>query len=140
MSTLYFETSAFVKLLVAEPGSETALQAWLGGLHMSASALLFVETRASLAAARRGKRMTYEEFSEARDTMRALRAEIHEVGVDAAILAGAEDLTEQATLRGYDAVHLASALFAGTDVLITADAALIDAGQRCGLTVVDARS
>jgi uncharacterized protein len=140
VSTLYFETSAFVKLLVAEPGSQTAVRAWLGGFQMSASPLLFVEARASLAAARRARRMTSNGFSKAKDRLRAMRAEIHEVEVDAAVLARAEELAEEEALRGYDAVHLASSLFAGVDVLVTADTALIDAGQRCGLTVVDARS
>jgi uncharacterized protein len=66
--------------------------------------------------------------------------EIHEVNVDAALLAHAEELTEQEALRGYDAVHLASALFAEVDVLITADAVIIDAAQRRGLKVIDART
>jgi uncharacterized protein len=52
------------------------------------------------------------------------------VEVDAALLAHAEELAEQEALRGYDAVHLAGSLFVGVDVLVTADAALIDAGLR----------
>jgi uncharacterized protein len=140
VTTLYFETSAFVKLLVAEPGSQTASQTWVGGFHVSASPLLFVEVRSSLAAARRGRRMTPNGFSRAKDALAAMRTEIHEVTADAALLAHSEELTEQEELRGYDAVHLASALFAEVDVLITADAALIDAAQRRGLTVIDARS
>jgi uncharacterized protein len=140
VSTLYFETSAFVKLLVAEAGSRTALQAWRGGFHMHTSPLLFVETRATLAAARRRTRLTDEQLAAAKLALRAMRADVNEVQVDAAVLAHAEDLAEREALRGYDAVHLASALFASTDVLVTADAALVDAGRRCGLTVVDARS
>ena len=140
MSTLYFETSAFVKLLVAEVGSPTALQAWHGGFHMQASPLLFVEARASLAAARRGRRMTADQFARAKEALRALRGDVNEVQVDGAVLAHAEDLAEREALHGYDAVHLASSLFAGADVLITADAALIDAGRRCGLDVIDARA
>jgi len=140
VSTLYFETSAFVKLLVAETGSKTALHAWRGGFHVHASPLLFVEARASLASARRGRRLTAEQFAEAKGALRAMRADVNEVHVDVEVLAHAEDLAEREALRGYDAVHLASSLFAGADVLVTADAALIEAGERCGLTVIDARS
>jgi predicted nucleic acid-binding protein len=60
-------------------------------------------------------------------------------GVDRSVLARAEELTEREALRGCDAVHLASALHAGAEALVTADTALIEAAERLGLTVVDAR-
>lgn len=139
MTTLYFETSAFVKLLIAEVGSGTALQAWRSGLPLAASALLFVEARASLAAAHRGRRMTGEALAGAKHDLAVLREHVNEVEVSTVVLARAEELAEQEALRCYDAVHLASALYAAAEVLVTADTALIDAAERCGLTVVDAR-
>ncbi len=86
------------------------------------------------------RRVTAEEFSQAKHALSAMRTEIDELQVDSAVLAHAEELAEQEALRGYDAVHLASALFADAEVLVTADTALVEAGQRCRLTVVDARS
>jgi len=139
VTTLYFETSAFVKLLVAEAGSRTAMQVWRSGLPVIASGLLFVEAQASLAAARRGRRMTGEALARAKGDLAVLREHVNEVEVSTAVLAQAEELAEQEALRGYDAVHLASALYAATDALVTADTALIEAAERCGLTVVDAR-
>ncbi len=118
MTTLYFETSAFVKLLVAEAGSRTAMQAWRSGLPVIASGLLFVETRASLAAAHRGRRMTGEALARAKGDLAVLRQHVNEVEVSTAVLAQAEE---------------------ATDALVTADTALIEAAERCGLTVVDAR-
>ena len=140
MSALYFETSAFVKLFVAESGSRTALRAWDAGMQMSTSSLLFVEARASLAAALRGRRMTTEQLAAAKRALRSMRGDLNEVQFDTTLLSHAEELTEQEALRGYDAVHLATALFGEADVLITADAALIDAAQRRGLDVIDART
>ena len=139
MTTLYFETSAFVKLLIEEAGSHTALQAWHSGFPLTASSLLFVETRATLAAAHRGRRMTSEALGHAKWNLAALRRNINEVEVDTSVLDQAEELTEEQALRGYDAVHLASALYAETEVLVTAGTDLIEAAERCGLTVVDAR-
>jgi len=140
VSTLYFETSAFIKLLIDEAGSGTALAAWAGGSQMTASPLLFVEARAGLAAAQRGRRMTAEDLVAAKREFGALRVHFYQVQLDSALLAHAEELAEREALRGYDAVHLASALLAEVDALITADAALIDAAQRRGLMVIDARS
>jgi hypothetical protein len=139
VTTLYFETSAFVKLLVLEPGSGTAVRAWDSGYPVTASGLLFVETRAGLAAAHRGRRMTSQSLTAAKRDMARLREHMNEIHADRSVLARAEELAEREALRGYDAVHLASALHAGVEVLITADTALVRAAERLGLTVVDAR-
>ena len=139
MTTLYFETSAFVKLLVLEPGSGTAVRAWDSGYPVTASGLLFVETRAGLAAAHRGRRMTSQSLTAAKRDMARLREHMNEIHADRSVLARAEELAEREALRGYDAVHLASALHAGVEGLITADTALVRAAERLGLTVVDAR-
>jgi uncharacterized protein len=140
VSTLYFESSAFIKLLIDEAGSGTALAAWAGGLQMSASPLLFVEARAGLAAALRGRRRTSDSLVVAKRVLDALRPHVNEVRIVSAVLAHAEELSEQEALRGYDAVHLASALFAEVDALVTADGALIDSARRRGITVIDARA
>jgi len=139
VTTLCFETSAFVKLLIIEAGTPTAMRAWASGYPIAASRLLFVEARASLAAAHRGRRMTSRSFAEVKQDLALLRQHVNEIDADAAVLTQAEELAEQEALRGYDAVHLASALYASAEVLVTADAALIHAAERQGLTVVDAR-
>lgn len=140
MSTLYFESSAFIKLLIDEPGSTTSMAAWAGGSQVSASPLIFVEARAGLAAAQRGRRMTPDDLVAAKRALGALRPHVNEVRLKSDLLAHAEELTEQESLRAYDAVHLASAELTRADVLVTADRALIDAAQRRGLNVIDART
>jgi len=52
----------------------------------------------------------------------------------------AGDLAEQLALRGYDAVHLATALAAEADIIVTADVDLIRAAPGCRLPVLDARA
>jgi predicted nucleic acid-binding protein len=41
------------------------------------------------------------------------------------------------SLRGADAVQLAAARAAGCDLLLSADVALCDAAQQCGIATVD---
>jgi predicted nucleic acid-binding protein len=61
------------------------------------------------------------------------------VEVTEAVVDDAGGLAELEALRGFDAVHLASALRAAVDVLITADAQLIGAARNRGLKVIDSR-
>lgn len=140
MTTMYFEASAAVKLLIEETGSNTATRAWTSGAFIATSALTFVQARSGLAAAHRARRMTEEALSRAKRDLAAMRAGLAELRVGEAILAQAEEVAERESLRGYDAVHLSSALFAATDLLVTADAALLNAAERWGLGVVDVRT
>ena len=137
--TGYFDTSAFVKLFIAEPGSATARQAWLETNTVTGGRLLYVEARAGLAAAHRHRRLGPAAHLAAKTALHELWRQIFEIGVSAAIGRQAADLAEQEALRAYDAVHLASALHSGADVLVCADAALIAAARRRGLAVVDVR-
>ena len=84
--------------------------------------------------------MTAEDLAAATRNLGALRTRLYRVQLHPALLAHAEELAEREELRGYGAVHLASAELTEADALVTADRALIEAGQRCGLTVIDART
>jgi predicted nucleic acid-binding protein len=65
--------------------------------------------------------------------------DVYVVEVTEPVVEDAGDLAEQEALRGYDAVHLASALRDTVDILITADAQLIQAARNRGLRVIDSR-
>ena len=69
--------------------------------------------RAALAAARRVRRLTARAHDRAVGELNALNAELVIVGVDEALAQRAGELADERALRGYDAVHLASALALG---------------------------
>jgi uncharacterized protein len=70
----------------------------------------------------------------------ALHAELLIVGVDAVLAHDAGDLAEKHALRGYDAVHLASALALGAadTLMLTWDHDLNRAATDAGLAVAPA--
>ena len=78
-----------------------------------------------------GYRRTVREFEEVYDELEAL-------DVADEIVRHAGWLAERYALRGYDAVHLASALevLGDSDVLVTWDAELADAARVAGLSVI----
>lgn len=60
MAVIYFDSSAFVQLLVNEDGSELAAELWDGCDAALASRLAYPEVRAALASAGRSHRLTAE--------------------------------------------------------------------------------
>jgi predicted nucleic acid-binding protein len=61
------------------------------------------------------------------------------VGLDQALARRAGDVAAEVGLRGYDAVHLASAMLLGaTTTFVTWDAELRSAAHGCGLSVAPA--
>lgn len=133
----YFETSALIKLLVEEQGSETAAAIWDAADARLTSRLTFPEGCAALAAAFRAGRLSRSGHDAAKTGLarRMDQMLVVEVNVDIATSAGG--LAETEALRGYDAVHLASALAVNDPdlALATWDVDLIRAAGDVGLTL-----
>jgi predicted nucleic acid-binding protein len=90
-----------------------------------------------LAAARRLDRLTEDEHREALAVFEDLCLELVTVGVDHELARHAGEYAEEQELRGYDAVHLATALELGDEevVLVTWDRDLAQAAERVGLGI-----
>ncbi len=129
-----------MKLVVAEDGSDLADEVWAAADLKVASQLVYPEARAALAAALRAGRVDLRGLRRAVADLEALTSSMLLIGVDAALAREAGRLTEEHALRGYDAVHLATAL-SGADrglLIITWDRDLAVAALRCGRAVVPA--
>lgn len=129
-----------MKLLVREQGSEVAEELWNAADLRVASELLYPEARAALASAERAARLSADELRGAvRDLERAMSA-MTLLGVDRALSRRAGELAEAHALRGYDAVHLATALMIEPSrfVLITWDRDLARAALESGRSVAPA--
>ena len=126
----YFETSAIMKLVVSEEGSDAAGAVWDGSDFLITSRLSYAEARAALAAARRAKRLSEKELQDAKTSLERRFQEIDLIEVTSEVARSAGDLAERHALRGYDAVHLASALALDAEsvVLVTWDRDLAQAG------------
>jgi uncharacterized protein len=133
----YFDTSTLLKLLIDEPGSVRAQRLWTQAGAAASVTLIRVEARAGLAAAHRGGRLSTADHDRAKDRLGLLLDQLTELDVTEALMAMASQLAEDEALRAYDAVHLAAALLAGSEVLTSADARLLEAASRQGLLVAD---
>jgi uncharacterized protein len=101
------------------------------------SVLAYPEARAALAAARRARRLTAHAHDRAVGELNALNAELVIVGVDEALARRAGELADERALRGYDAMHIASALALGPGetIFVTWDRDLSNAAVGADLAV-----
>lgn len=138
----YFDTSALLKLLLTEEsGVDVAARIWDGADGLITSRLAYPEGRAALASAERARRITRARYQLACESFENIFAEVATVELLPAIARAAGNLAERLSLKGADAVHLASALGATKDggtLFVTWDRRLSRAGVVAGLAVAPA--
>ena len=107
---LYLDASALVKRYVAEPGSPEVAQVIARAEAVGSSPICRAETAAALAKAIRTKTLTRDEAASALQVFRSEWPSLVRVQTTETLIAQADTLAWELGLRGYDAVHLASAL------------------------------
>lgn len=133
----YFETSALIKLILEEEYSDIAASIWDAADSRFSSRITYPEARAGLASAFRMGRLNEDGYAEAKSWLSELLAQITPVELTAETSLVAGELAERCSLRGYDAVHLSSALIPELDGLVMAtwDDALIRAAEEVDLPI-----
>jgi len=135
---LYLDASALVKRYIAEPGTSEVAQAIAGARVVGTSIISRAETAAALARAVRVGMLTREAAASALHVFRGEWPGLVRVQATEMLIAQADALAWELGLRGYDAVHLASALLykdsMGQEVTVaTFDQQLWAAAERSGL-------
>ncbi|GAC1333740.1 MAG: type II toxin-antitoxin system VapC family toxin [Candidatus Dormibacteria bacterium] len=138
MSTIaYLDSSAVVALLLEEPGrTEAVRRALAPHAFVATSMVAYAECRSALAAAGRSDRVARPLLATARARLDEVWFGLERVAVTEDRLRHAGALCDTRALRGFDALHLASALALGDDTtFLTWDQRLGDAARREGMTV-----
>ena len=138
MTIVYFDSSAFIKLLVDEEGSDLAAALWDGCDAAVSSRLAHPEVRAALAAAGRAHRLDRADQRRAETEWGEYWAATRAVELTPLVSAHAGELAGMHALRGADAVHLASVLAVGAadTVLAAWDGRLRTGARAAGVQVV----
>jgi predicted nucleic acid-binding protein len=140
VAIVYFDSSALVKLVLDEVGSDIAAALWNACDVALSSRLAHPEVCAALAAAGRNHDLTESEVSAAVSDWSEFWASMRPIELSADVEREAGALAATHQLRGADAVHLASALALGsTDVTVAVwDRRLHAAAAAAGLAVAPA--
>lgn len=142
MTLAFWDSSALLKLLVEEPGTDLAVTLWDGATAVAASRLAVPEMSAVLAAAESSGRIDPRRRGVAAGEWRRYLAALDVVELTPALGDRAANLAAAHPLSGADAVHLATALalaLALRDsalVVATWDRRLASAASAEGLDVV----
>lgn len=107
---LYLDTSALVKRYIAEQGTDLVAQAIAAATSAGTSIICRAEMAAALAKAVRMKVVPADDAAAALRLFRNEWPRLVRVQASEALMAQADTLAWELGLRGYDAVHLASAL------------------------------
>lgn len=129
------DASAFVKLLIAEPGREEVAAIWADADAVLASRILYPEARSALARAHRHRRLSAGGLRTAREGLEMRWDQVGVVELHDGVARLAGDVAEMLGLRARDAVHVASALIVGETTLVTFDERLASAAHEAGLAV-----
>ena len=140
MALVYFDSSALVKLVLDEVGSDIAAVLWNACDAALSSRLAYPEVCAALAAAGRNHDLTPSEVTGAAAGWEEFWASMRPVELSADVERAAGLLAATRQLRGADAVHLASALALGSTDLTVAvwDKRLHAGAAAVGLAVAPA--
>lgn len=130
MRILYLDTSALVKLYVREEESDRVSGEVAGATAVATSRVAYAEPRAAFARRAREGFLTAEEL---RRVVTALNADWEHylcVEVTDGVTRQAGELAELYGLRGFDSLHLASALFLKRQVALPFDFLCFDEKMR----------
>jgi predicted nucleic acid-binding protein len=136
---VYLDASAIVPILIAEPTTHACRRIWGDADRRASSRLTYVEVAAALAMAERQRRISSAECAEARSNLAEIWPDVDVVEVTAELASSAAELAHDLALRGYDAVHCASAAELDDPDLVAAagDARLLTAWREVGIAVLD---
>jgi len=137
---LYLDTSCLSKLYLIEDGSPEVRATILEAEQLVSSRIAYAETRVALARAWRSGRIDSAVFLAAKAEFERGWQTMVVVEVTADVVRGAGALGDNHPLRGFDAVHLASAVDFRSEnqqsvSFMTADRRLRDAASAEGFTV-----
>ncbi len=107
---LYVDTSALIKRYVEEDGSDRVNALWNGATGIATSVVAFAEMIAALNRKRREGVLSAAEYTRTATAFKSDYRRVILVPVSAGLNERIETLARKHALRGFDAIHLASAL------------------------------
>ncbi|MHB8763002.1 MAG: type II toxin-antitoxin system VapC family toxin [Deferrisomatales bacterium] len=137
---VFFDTSAFVKRYVEEPGSDRVQELCAGADSLALSVLCLPELISTLNRLVREKKLHRTNYADLKARVLEDLRDAEVVNLTPGVVAQAVRFLEGSPLRALDALQLGCAAEVDPDVVVSADERQLEAGRRAGLPVVDVRA
>ncbi len=134
---VFFDTSAFAKRYIEEPGSDEVARICLQADQLVLSIICLPELLSTLNRLVREKKIQPGEYQETKDLIAVDLRDINVCNLTPEVISLTIQCLERATLRAMDAIHLACALVTEPDLFVSSDQRQITAARRVGLKVVE---
>ena len=132
-----FDTSAFARRYVTEPGSDQVLELCQQADSMVVSIICLPELISTLSRLVREKRLAKAAYRKLKADAMADLADVDICQIAPEVLASVVSLLEVHPLRAMDALHVACSLACEPDVFVSADHRQLSAARKSGLKVID---
>jgi len=132
---VFFDSSAFAKRYVSEPGTDAVLAWCEQATEVGLSGIALPEIISAFCRLRRDRRISGPQYDQLKS---ALLSDIEDASIcdlTPQVLAQAVHSLEASVLRGMDAIHIGSAVALRAEVFISADQRQCEAARRAGLRV-----
>lgn len=132
---VFFDSSAFVKRYVSEPGTNEVLDWCEQATEIGLSAIALPEIVSAFRRLQRERKINDTPYLQLKSLLLADVKDASICDLTPIVLAQAVKILEKSALRGMDAIHIGSAVTLQADVFVSADQRQRDAAKLAGLRV-----
>lgn len=132
---VFFDTSAFVKRYVNEPGTDNVLEWCDKATEIGLAGIALPEIISAFCRLHRETKITDAQYRQLKSLFMADIEDAALCDLAPEVLAQAISCLENNVLRGMDAIHIGSAMVLKADVFVSSDKRQCEAAVRAGLQV-----
>ncbi len=133
----FFDTSAFVKRYIEEPGSERVMEICREAEHLVLSIICLPEMISTLNRLVREGKLSGDQYRQIKDLILDDFEDVEVCDITTEVIKQTILCLEKNPLRAMDALHLGCALVVKPDLFVSSDRRQIEAAQSEGLRVID---
>ncbi|HOV88320.1 MAG TPA: type II toxin-antitoxin system VapC family toxin [Syntrophobacteraceae bacterium] len=131
----FFDTSAFVKRYIEEPGSERVMEICSEAEHLVLSIICLPEMISTLNRLVREGKLSGEQYQQIKDLILDDFEDVEVCDITTEVIKQTIGCLEKNPLRAMDALHLGCALVVKPDLFVSSDRRQIEAAMHEGLIV-----